>query len=93
MDNVRNATIFTALGMVNYRQGNWEAALKDLQTSHDHKYEGFDNLVFLAMTHWQLGNKEEAGKCYEQASAYKNDHYLNRAEREFFEEASHLIDR
>ena len=45
------------------------------------------------MTHWQLGNKEEARKWHAQAVVYSENRYLNRAEREYLEEASHLIGR
>ena len=91
MDTVGNASTFTTLGMVHYRQGNWKSALSDLQTSREHKYQGFDNLVFLAMTHWQLGQENAARKWHTQAVEYEQKNYLNRAEREYLVEASKLI--
>ena len=57
------------LGVAEYRAGDWKAAIETLGKSYEllgEKELSF-NAFFLAMTHWHLGNKEEARKSYDQA--------------------------
>jgi tetratricopeptide (TPR) repeat protein len=56
------------LGIAGYRAGDWKQAISDLEKSAS-LYQGRNSfqLFFLAMAHWQLGHKEEARKCHDQA--------------------------
>jgi tetratricopeptide (TPR) repeat protein/serine/threonine protein kinase len=62
-------TLWNTLGVAQYRAGDWNAAIAALAKSNDllkgnHlSFNGF----FLAMAQWQLGNKDEARKWYDQA--------------------------
>jgi tetratricopeptide (TPR) repeat protein len=64
--NLRNT-----LGVAYYRAGDWERALIALEKSAELRAGGdsFD-WFFLAMTHWQLGHKEEARQWYDKAVAW-----------------------
>src|SRR5205823_1316215 len=61
-------TYWNTLGAAHYRAGNWKDAIAALQKSMDLRNGGdsFD-WFFLAMAHWQLGEKEQAKKWYEKA--------------------------
>jgi tetratricopeptide (TPR) repeat protein len=62
------ALYWNTLGIAYYRLGKWEEALVAIQKSIDLRKPGSAADWFcLAMTHWQLGNKAEAGKWYDQA--------------------------
>ena len=62
------AKYWTALGVAHYRAGDWKAALTALHKSMELRKGGdsFD-WFFLAMAHWQLGDKGEARKWYDRA--------------------------
>jgi eukaryotic-like serine/threonine-protein kinase len=82
---------WNTLGVALYRAGDWKAALAALEKSTD-LLKGNQvsfNAFFLAMAHWQLGEKEEARKWYDQAvqwmekNAPKNEELVRfRAEAE-----------
>src|SRR5439155_15876758 len=57
--------IWNTLGVAHYRNGNWREAVVALDKSMQLGSGGdsFDRF-FLAMAHWQLGNKEQARKWY-----------------------------
>jgi serine/threonine protein kinase len=66
------------LGVAHYRAGNWKEAIvalqqavelnKGLPASEPHPSVGnAGDWCFLAMAHWQLGNKAEARRCYDEA--------------------------
>src|SRR5262249_21833363 len=59
---------WNTLGAAHYRAGSWDAAFMDLQKSMEVRQggDGFD-WIFLAMTRWQMGEKEEARNWYDQA--------------------------
>jgi tetratricopeptide (TPR) repeat protein len=61
---------WTVLGMAHYRSGHWKDGLEALNKSVDlHTVEEIgSNDVFLAMTHWQMGDKAEALRCYDRAA-------------------------
>jgi tetratricopeptide (TPR) repeat protein len=62
------ALSWNTLGIAYYRSGKWEEALAAIQKSIDLSKPGSAaDWFFLAMIHWQLGNKAEAGKWYDQA--------------------------
>ena len=61
------------MGQVQYRAGQWQASIESLEKSNHlppdkeggHGYAG--NWFYLAMAHWQLGNKDEARRWYDRA--------------------------
>ena len=56
---------------VHYRRNNWKPALAALQIAMRLQNGGDgSDWFFLAMTHWQLGDKKEARKWYDQAVAW-----------------------
>jgi serine/threonine protein kinase/WD40 repeat protein len=60
---------WNTLGVAQYRADDWKAAVVTLAKSTellDGKQLSF-NAFFLAMAHWQLGNKEEARRWHDQA--------------------------
>ena len=59
-DEPRN---WSQLGVAHYRRGNFQEAVAALEKHNKHAHESF----FLAMAHWQLGNREKAPECYDQA--------------------------
>jgi uncharacterized protein HemY len=66
---------YNTLGVALYRAGDWKAAIDALHKSQELKAslripgDSFD-LFFLAMSHWQLDQTEEARQCYEKAVAW-----------------------
>jgi uncharacterized protein HemY len=54
------------LGVALYRTGDWNGAVDALQKSNQTKEHG-SSYIFLAMAHWQLGDKEQAGQCFHKA--------------------------
>ena len=61
-------SFWNTLGVAHYRAGDWKGAIAALQKSMELRKGGtsFDWL-FLAMTHWQLGEKEKARAWYDKA--------------------------
>jgi WD40 repeat protein/serine/threonine protein kinase/tetratricopeptide (TPR) repeat protein len=59
-------TYWNTLGVAQYRAGAYSAAVDALQKSIDLRHGGdaFD-FLFLAASHWQLGNKDEARAWYD----------------------------
>jgi tetratricopeptide (TPR) repeat protein/serine/threonine protein kinase len=66
-ENVEN-NVWNTLGAALYRAGNWKAAIAATEQAMKLRKRGdaFDWLV-LAMARWQLGDKEQARKRYQQA--------------------------
>ncbi len=63
---------WNTLGVAHYRAGDWKAALAALENSRrllTGKLESF-NTFFLAMAHWQLGEKVQAREWYDKAVAW-----------------------
>jgi tetratricopeptide (TPR) repeat protein len=85
---------WNTLGIAHYRAGNWEGALAALQKSIELRKPGnaYDEF-FLAMTHWQLGNKAEARKWYDSAVRWMDKNQSGNIElRRFRAEASELLE-
>jgi WD40 repeat protein/serine/threonine protein kinase/tetratricopeptide (TPR) repeat protein len=64
-----NATFANTLGVAHYRTGNWHEAIKALEKSEQlapDKYLGF-NGFFIAVAHWQLGNKSQAREWFDRS--------------------------
>jgi serine/threonine protein kinase/Flp pilus assembly protein TadD len=61
-------TYWNTLGVAYYRLGDWKGSISALEKSMELRKGGdcFD-WFFLAMAHWQLGDKEQARKWYDQA--------------------------
>jgi hypothetical protein len=82
------------LGVAHYRAGNWDNAIAALQDSIEHLggEEIAHNASFLAMSHWQLGSKEEARSWYHKAVAWTA---VNKSEdeelRRFCAEAAEML--
>jgi WD40 repeat protein/serine/threonine protein kinase/tetratricopeptide (TPR) repeat protein len=59
---------WSTLGVARYRAADWKAAIEALEKSGDLRQGGdsFD-WFFRAMAHWQMGQKSEARKWYDQA--------------------------
>jgi serine/threonine protein kinase len=66
---------WTVLGMAYYRTEQWQSALPAFVEAGKRRAtpERID-LYFLAMTHWKLGNKDEARKSYGQAETWRLQH-------------------
>jgi tetratricopeptide (TPR) repeat protein len=77
----KNGLIWNTLGVAHYRAGDWKAAIEVLKKSMTLRKGGdaFD-FLFLAMAHWQLGNKTEASKWYDQAIAWGKKNQNTHAE-------------
>ena len=79
--------------MAHYRAGEWKAAIVALEKSMALRKGGdsFD-WFFLAMAHWQLGEKEEARKWYDRAVVWMDKNRPKDEElRRFREEAAKLL--
>jgi len=82
------------LGVAYYRAGDWAAAIAALEKSEtlDPDEDRAINGLFLAMAHWQLGEKDKARTWYDQAVPWRNKHKPQGAElRCFREEAEELL--
>jgi tetratricopeptide (TPR) repeat protein len=66
----KEAKLWSILGAAHYRTGDWKAAKGALEKALELRKDGdpFD-YFFLAMAHWQLGNKGEARKWHDKAVA------------------------
>jgi serine/threonine protein kinase/tetratricopeptide (TPR) repeat protein len=67
----RHDRLWIVLGVAHYRNGDWNAAIEAL-TKTAQLSKGGDSycFFFLAMTHWQLNEKEKARSRYDQAVAW-----------------------
>jgi tetratricopeptide (TPR) repeat protein len=63
--------IWNTLGVAQYRNGDWKAAVEALRKSVQLR-QGSDSadFFFLAMAHWQLGEKQKARAWYDRAVAW-----------------------
>jgi tetratricopeptide (TPR) repeat protein len=88
-----SANNWNNLGVAQYRAGNWQAAVEALEKA-DAMTEGGDRFhrVFLAMAHWQLGDKEKARELYAQGAAWIAERRKNSEEQNRFRvEAEELM--
>jgi serine/threonine protein kinase/tetratricopeptide (TPR) repeat protein len=84
---------WNTLGVAHYRGGDGKAAVAALEKSMGLR-KGGDSLdwYFLAMAHWQLGEKEEARKWYDRAVEWMQKNKPNdEALRRFHAEAAELL--
>jgi serine/threonine protein kinase/WD40 repeat protein len=65
-----SASAWRALGVAQYRSGNWQAATTALEKSMSLQGANDYDLLFLAMTNWRLGQQKEARRLFERACQY-----------------------
>jgi tetratricopeptide (TPR) repeat protein len=87
--------IWNTLGVAHYRAGSWPAAIEALEKSRElnkDKHLSVD-AFFLAMAHWQLGNKDEARKWFDQGALWmEKNQPQNEDLRRFRAEAEKLLE-
>jgi serine/threonine protein kinase/TPR repeat protein len=87
-------TYWNTLGIAQYRAGDGKAAVETLEKSMELR-DGGDSFdwFFLAMAHWQLGDKDEARNWYDQAVEWMEKNQPNNVELgRFRAEAAELLD-
>jgi tetratricopeptide (TPR) repeat protein len=89
----QEARYWLTRGLAHYRAGDWPAALAALKKSLElRKGITADGGLILAMTHWQLGEKDQARKCYDQAVRWMDTNQPQNAEvNRFRAEAAALL--
>ncbi|MCE9524935.1 MAG: tetratricopeptide repeat protein [Planctomycetales bacterium] len=88
-----NGPYWQTLAWAEYRAGDWKAAVAAMEKVKEHGGVGDSfELFVLAMAHWQLGNKVEARKWYDDAVKWM-DKYLPKNEelQRFRAEAEELM--
>jgi tetratricopeptide (TPR) repeat protein len=63
----QDGAIWNTLGVAQYRAGDWNGAIDSLQKSLELQDDNGYDFFVLAMTHWQLGSKEQAREWYDRA--------------------------
>jgi tetratricopeptide (TPR) repeat protein len=89
----KEGTYWNTLGVANYRAGDWNAAITALEKSMELRKGGdsFD-WFFLAMVHWQLGEKDKARTWFNQAAEWMDKNQPKNDElRRFRAEATELM--
>jgi WD40 repeat protein/serine/threonine protein kinase len=69
--------LHASLGIVEYRVGDWKAALASLKKRFELGGAGdvdTEAELYLAMTYWQLGDNEQARKAHDQAMRWMDEH-------------------
>jgi len=84
---------WNTLGTAHYRAGVWQCAVAALEESRKARSGGdSDDFFFLAMAHWQLGDKDKAREWYDKAVQWMEKNKPNDEElRGFREEAAKLL--
>src|SRR5262249_452225 len=64
----KNREVWNTLGVTQYQAGDFPAAIESLERSRklNGDRDSFD-YFFLAMARWQLGEKDKAKECYDEA--------------------------
>ncbi|MBA3480730.1 MAG: tetratricopeptide repeat protein [Pirellulales bacterium] len=84
--------IWNTVGAARYRNGQWKAAIHALEKSLELQGDNGLDWFFLAMCHWQLGEKDVARKWYDQAVAWTDKNQPNDAQlRRFRAHAAELL--
>jgi tetratricopeptide (TPR) repeat protein len=89
----QNGGYINTLGVAYYRTGDWKSAIAALEKSMALR-DGGDGLdwFFLAMSRWQLGDKEAAGTEYERAVKWMEANAPHNTELiRFRDEAAELL--
>mgnify|MGYP001813285013 FL=1 len=79
------------VGVALYRNGDWDEAIAALQDSVDLVADIPHNWLFIAMAHWQQGNKEAARSLLEKSIAWREQNKPDDELIRFFAEAEKLI--
>jgi tetratricopeptide (TPR) repeat protein/serine/threonine protein kinase len=89
----QNPLFPSTLGAAYYRSGEWQTAITAFEKSMELRNGGNSlEWFFLAMTHWQLGDKEKAHKWYDQAVEWMDKNQPDDEElRRFRAEAEALL--
>ena len=89
----KQGTFWNTLGVAQYRAGDSKSAAEALNKSMELQNGGDSNdFFFLAMAHWQLGNKVEARQWYDRAVAWMEKNRPKDEElRRFRAEAAELL--
>jgi hypothetical protein len=68
----KNGSYWNTLGVAQYRTGNWSASIGAIEKSMELRGGGGDSFgwFFLAMAHWQQGNRDEARAWLTKATAW-----------------------
>src|SRR5262249_41658485 len=79
LEHHQNFASFNTLGVVEYRAGHWNEAIAALSTSVEMKEKAGNpglayDWFFLAMAHWQLGQKDEARTWFAKSVAWTRDY-------------------
>ena len=91
-DFQRRAQCNLSLGICHYRQGDFQKALETLKQSYDEVEHDPQTWVILAMTHWKLGNQEEARQWKQKVDDYVKEHKPLPILKLYYDEAIDLID-
>jgi uncharacterized protein HemY len=92
---VVDGAAWKTLGAAQFRAGNWQEAIDALEKSK-HLCQGGDGVdgFFLAMAHWQLGEREEARRWHVRSVAWMDANMPADEElRRFRAEADALLGR
>jgi tetratricopeptide (TPR) repeat protein len=91
--NKDRAAAWTTLGVTHYQAGSWSEAVQAFERSLTLKDQNEnDDFFFLAMAHWQLGNKEQARHWYDKTAQWmENYNLLNGDDHGFRREAEALL--
>jgi tetratricopeptide (TPR) repeat protein len=82
------------LGVAHYRAGQWQAAVDAFQKTFELGFSrGNQVWLVLAMSYWQLGEKDQARKWRDRAIKWIDEHHetIDEAFRRYQSEASALI--
>ena len=91
----RSARPWKVLGWARYQTGAWKDSIAALEKSIELRKDGGDSFLwfFLAMDHWQVGNKEQARKWYDRAVEWADKYQPGDAQlRRFRAEAAELLE-
>ena len=85
---------YNTLGLAEYRNNHWDEAIAALNRSveMDKGAQPLD-FFFLAMAHWQRGEKDEAVHFYQQGVAGANKDPTNQDQRMYWAEAAKLLEK
>jgi superkiller protein 3 len=89
----KNGAIVNTLALAEYRSGRWDASIAASERSMSLRNGGdASDWFFLAMAHWQKGEKDEARKWFDKAVAWTKEKDPKNSElRQFWAEAAELL--
>jgi serine/threonine-protein kinase len=88
----KTGNFWNTLGVARYRTGHWKAAITALETSLTLQGDNAHDEFFLAMAHWQLGDRSQARQWFDKAvQRMERDSPYDDELRQFRAEASALL--